>query len=1401
MRFPRPPLTGLIASLALLLALTSAALADRPKVVFLTGDEEYRSEESMPMLACILRRDFDVEVKVGFSVDADGFVDPMAHASLTATEELADADLLVLFLRFRRPDEATFQRIRDYLAAGKPVVAFRTSTHAFRFTANSPHADWGYQDDPTFVHSFAGGETIRQLVGQKWITHHGHFDDGAHPLTTITLDPTDAAARHPILRGVEPFDAYSWLYHVEGGGDTVEGDPQFLLRGHALRSNHADNDRLDRYPLDNPVAWTRLHHFNTEKPARVFTTTLGHPYDFRLAPMRRLALQGILWALGREDWIPADGVNPEPIAPYEPNNSGFGRDRIKPGRYPSDFFPATERDSSRPVAAQPDFADPHAFTPTTLPLQLGQDASIALVGGGLGERLQYHPRFEALLHAALPGANLRVRNLAQSGYTAGLQPHAARASPWAFPGAERFHPEILAHRGQGHFPSTDEWLTETQADVIVGFFGFSESFRGEAGMADFQQELRAWIRHQRARIHNGEAPARLVLVSPIAIERHPFHDNPLELAARNAALHAYTRALLGIAAEEQVAAIDAFTPSLEWYAASDEPLTVNGAHLNAAGYKRFADFLAARLLGDDSLAEPSAALVAAVAEKDWMWDQLHRMRNGVHAFGRRWQPFGEFNYPEEWEKLQQMIALRDEAIHAAARGASRAPNDAVTRPLSPVTSNFTRPIAYLDEKDARAYFTLPDGFDIALFASETEFPDLANPVQLTFDNRGRLWVAVMPSYPHYQPGDTRPNDKLLILEDTDGDGRADRQITFADGLHLPIGFALQPDGSVIVSQQPQLIRLRDTDGDDRTDTSEILLTGWDSHDTHHAIGAFETGPDGALYMLEGLFLHSQVETPHGTERGVEATVWRFDPATWHLEKFSAGDYDNPWGLAFDDYGQPFLADASNGRNYWLTPMSARLPHGDQHPEQNEFTTTKVRPTAGAAFVSSRHFPADQQGDFLLGNSIGFLGLKQHTIEDNGAGFTGHLRQDLVSSSDPNFRPVDFEFAPDGSLYVADWHNALVGHMQHSARDPNRDHQHGRIWRITRPDTPLVDPPPVAGATVAQLLQNLGAPEQQTRVRSRRELRGRPDAEVAPAWLDWITSLADPEGRSLLEALWASVNRPFFSAALHERCLTHADPRVRAAAVRVLRHQRHRPPADFVALARRAAADPHPRVRAEAIALATWIEDERAGAEILFTALRHPVDQTFAAGVEAALVTLGPVIRQGGFDLSQTLALADYLAGQSRFVIPTEQESAPVLNLSAEGLRLYDLGREVYTREAHCATCHQPNGKGLAGIYPALDTSEWIRGDEERLIKLVLKGLWQATSPDGAPASVPPMTPFENLLDDEELAAVLTYVRTRFGDWGGGGVTTPDTVARVRAEIANKTGFYTREELTLPITEP
>src|SRR5699024_4949020 len=206
---------------------------------------------------------------------------------------------------------------------------------------------------------------------------------------------------------------------------------------------------------------------------------------------------------------------------------------------------------------------------------------------------------------------------------------------------------------------------------------------------------------------------------------------------------------------------------------------------------------------------------------------------------------------------------------------------------------------------------------------------------------------------------------------------------------------------------------------------------------------------------------------------------------------------NPWGIAFDQWGQDFFAETSGPAVRWMMPGST-VPlygHGNHKSQDLIEPAHRVRPTSGMEFVSSRHFPEDVQGDLLINNTIGFLGMKQHTMVDDGTGYKSWHRQDLVSSDDKNFRPVDMEFAPDGSLYFLDWHNVLIGHMQHNARDPLRDHVHVRMYRITYPSRPLLEPAEIRGASIPVLLDNLKLHEYQSRSRTRRELRGRDGEEV------------------------------------------------------------------------------------------------------------------------------------------------------------------------------------------------------------------------------------------------------------------------------------------------------------------
>jgi mono/diheme cytochrome c family protein/glucose/arabinose dehydrogenase len=1005
---------------------------------------------------------------------------------------------------------------------------------------------------------------------------------------------------------------------------------------------------------------------------------------------------------------------------------------------------------------------------------------IVLIGNGLGERMLDHPYFEADLHLRFPGKNLVIRNLCHPGDTPGFRPHPSRKSQWAFPGAEKFRPQNRPHAGEGHYATPDEWLTQLKADTILAFFGYNESFDGPNGLDAFKGELDAFIEHTLNQRYNGESAPRLVLVSPIAFEDLSASRDLPDGRVENANLALYTRAMAEVAAARKVGFVDLFEPTADPGLTPERPLTRNGFLPNDDGYRQIGLLLSDALYGKaarKSTAKP-AALMEAVKDKNWFWFTDYRMLNGVHVHGRRYNPFGPANYPAEIEKVRALTDNRDQAIWSIANGRSfdLAAADAKTPELPPVETNY-RPggeVNYRYGDEALATLTVPDGYKVELFASEREFPNLANPVQLAFDNQGRLWVAVTPTYPHYRPGDPKPNDKLLIYEDTNGDGKADKETVWADQLHLPIGFEFAPEG-VYVSQEPHLMLLRDTNGDGKADSREIVLTGFDSHDTHHAISAFAADPSGAFMMAEGVFLHTNVETPYGPVRGVDGGFYRYSPQRGHLERTAQVSIPNPWGVAFDDWGQDFFLHTSGPTLNWMMPSSVKPTYGSKTPLTRDLIPQgqHVRPTSGLEFVSSRHFPDEVQGDIVLANAIGFLGLKQHSITDDGTGYQTAFRHDLLRSSDGNFRPVDMEFAPDGSLYVVDWHNVLIGHMQHNARDPFRDHVHGRIYRITYPSRPLVEPATIAGAPIATLLDNLKLHEFRSRYRSRRELRGHPADEVLPEINAWIGKLDPSDERHehhLLEALWTTWGLNAADQSLLRRLLAADDFRVRAAAVRVLRYNTHRI-ADHGALLETAAADPHGRVRLEAIIAGSWM-DNATGKKIVAIAAAQPLDDWSSNAARTA---------------------TERLAGVAETVV--EENPLPPVpdHLTAAGKEQFARGHEIYFREGHCATCHQADGKGLDPAFPPINDSPWVTSDPDLLIKLTLHGLIGPLEVNGKQYDGQvPMTPFGGLLDDTEVADVLTYVRNHFGNRAS--EIQPGQVAKVREETNDRKVFYRTEEL-------
>ena len=1014
-------------------------------------------------------------------------------------------------------------------------------------------------------------------------------------------------------------------------------------------------------------------------------------------------------------------------------------------------------------------------------LVIAKGARISLIGNNLGARMMHYGFFETEAQLKFPDSLIVIRNLCDGGNTPGFRPHSGRNEPWAFPGADQFQDDLAQKSGsEGHFETPDQWLDRLDTDLIIGFFGFNESFEDSAGLTLFIDELHAFITHTQAQKYNGMHSPELVLVSPIAFQDLSKMEDLPDGIEINRRLKMYTHAMAQVALEEKIFFIDVYTPSIKWF--SEKKLTIDGMQLNEEGYRIFSSFLSNTLFGQGEKDKEIdfEELRARVLDKNWYWQNDFKMPNGVHVFGRRYDPFGSDNYPDELKKIRELTQIRDTAIWSFMQNSPYdvALADGQTQELAAVETNYrnTEEVSYLYGEEALATLTVPKGYEIELFASEETFPDLANPVQLSFDDKGRLWVATMPSYPHYKPGDVKPNDKLLILEDTNGDGKADQQTVFADGLHLPIGFELATEG-VYISQGNHLKLYKDVDGDDRADEVEMLLSGFDDHDTHHAISAFTVDPSGAIYMGEGVFLHTNVETPYGPVRATNGGFYRYTPQQHKLERTAQLSIPNPWGIAFDAWGQNFFCDTSGPDVRWMMPGSIKSTYGISSPKSQNLIEEahRVRPTSGLEFVSSRHFPEEVQGDLLINNTIGFLGTKQHKFIGKGTGYESKHRQDLIVGTDPNFRPVDMEFAPDGSLYIVDWHNVLVGHMQHNARDPLRDHAHGRIYRVTYPSRPLVVPASIDGVSIAVLLDHLKLPEYRTRYRSRRALRGK-DADLVSAALKvWVANL-DPNDQAydhhLLEALWVSWGNNQIDLDLLDEVFHSENHRLRAAAVRVMRYMGVQIPRSEEWIIQ-ASADPHGQVRLEAIVAASWL-DEEVAQKVLSAVARLPLDDWMRDTYNAVASNFG-------------ILVVSEMDEQNK----SREER---VDLEESDLELYHLGKSIYAKDGYCATCHQVDGKGIKSAgFPPLKGTQWVLGDEERLIKITLNGVMGKMKVMGKSYSGKvPMMAFGSLLNDREIAGVLTYVRNSFGNKAA--AISPEKVKQVREDTKDKKGYYLVEEL-------
>jgi len=830
--------------------------------------------------------------------------------------------------------------------------------------------------------------------------------------------------------------------------------------------------------------------------------------------------------------------------------------------------------------------------PGDTPLVLKKGDRIAIVGNTLGERMQHDGWWETLIQANHPDLDLTIRNLAFSGDEIGL----------------RLRSE--------NFGSPDDWLKKVKANVIFVYFGYNESFQGEKGLGAFKSELSAYLKHLGSTKFDGETAPRIVLFSPIAHEDLKTPNLP-DGKANNVRLALYTRAMGEVARDHQVPFIDLFGPSAK--ASEAERLTYNGIHLTEKGNLALARIMEKEVFGASAPESNLERIRTAVLDKNFHWFNRYRTVDGYSVFGGRaglvFQPDNQTNLvvmQREMEVLDEMTALRDRKIWAIAKGKDEQVDDGNTSPFLDVKTNKPGPLAggkhrFLSGEESIALMKLGKNLKANLFASEETWPELANPVQMSWDTKGRLWVAVWPTYPHWQPKE-KMNDKLLILEDTNGDGKADKMTVFADNLHCPTGFELF-NGGVIVAQTPDLLFLKDSDGDGKADVRERILHGLDSADTHHAANSFVLDPAGGLYFQEGTFHHTQVETPYGPpERCANAGVFRYDPRRQKFEVYITYGFANPHGHVFDRWGQDIVVDGTGANPYHAALFSGHLDFPDKHNHPPQVYQQRTRPCPGMEYLSSRHFPDDFQGNLLVGNVIGFQGILRYKIEDNGGSFKGTELEPIISSTDPNFRPSDLKMGPDGAIYFIDWHNPIIGHMQHNLRDPSRDRTHGRIYRITHEGRELAKPVTIADQPIPALLDLLKDPIERVRYRARMELATRNGKDVLAAANAWQAELDTRDAdypHHLLELLWLRQSFNEIDPILLGTVLASSDFRARAGATRVLSYWADRFPR-ALELLRLLAADEHPRVRLEAVRAASFLKTPEA-LDIPFIAADKPAD--------------------------------------------------------------------------------------------------------------------------------------------------------------------------------------------------
>jgi putative membrane-bound dehydrogenase-like protein len=697
-------------------------------------------------------------------------------------------------------------------------------------------------------------------------------------------------------------------------------------------------------------------------------------------------------------------------------------------------------------------------------------------------------------------------------------------------------------------------------------------------------------------------------------------------------------------------------------------------------------------------------------ERTWKQPGFHKLLEA----GLRWAAGQTAGPAKDVQPFEYVPARVPHYLPGKAWGTTGAPIDRMQKPLSPAES--------------MKHMHLPEGFEVQLYAAE---PDIAKPIALAWDARGRLWIAETEDYPNDLQPSGRGHDRIKICEDTDGDGRADKFTVFADHLSIPTGLVFA-NGGVIVAQAPETLFLESSKGDDKADVRRVLFRGWGTADTHAVCSNLRPGFDNWICGTVG---YSGFDgTVGGHKQKFGQGVYRFKSDGSQLE-FLTSTSNNTWGLGLAETGQVFASTANNqhsvhlaipnryfeGVRGWFGQGSGGIEdHKKFHPITDDVRQVDVHggftAACGHALYTARSFPREywDRAAFVC-EPTGHL-VHVDWLVPRGSGFVARDGWNILASDDAWTAPILAEMGPDGALWVIDWYNYIVQHNPTPAGfqtgkggayvTPLRDKTHGRIYRIVYKGAKPGKRPELDRADARELVATLGHENLWWRQTAQRLLVERGQKDVVPALIEKARDPGMDEvglNPGAIHALWT----------LHGLgALDGSQPQATAAAAAALKHRS--------AAVRRNAVQvlPHAEESVKAIAAAELLHDPDAAVRLaaLLALADMPSSETAARALAQALEADNEILQ----DQRLTEAATAAAAAHDGAFLPIVASRRPAAEPSPALLVLLGRVAEHYARGAPTQT--------------AVPLLEAMAGDHPRIAEALLGGLARGWPSDKAPAA-------------------------------------------------------------------